>query len=162
LTTYRTVLLLSHAVPVLVGIDIYTEVDLVDIKLVQQLGLKPCRNKNLPNLQAVNQQNVQTYRVYNIYLGLTDSYRICRTTLRLYIAIDRSLGDSQILLGMTVLNKLKILLDSSYLPPLAVPIYKVTKTAIFLFSWGCSARFASRSIFLTPLPLFPIPFKSPM
>jgi hypothetical protein len=111
LTTYRTVLLLSHAVPVLVGIDTHAEVDLVDIKLVQQLGLKPCRNKNLPILQAVNQQNVQTYIVYNVHLGLTDSYRTSRTTLQLYIAIDRSSGDSQILLGMTALNELKILLD---------------------------------------------------
>jgi hypothetical protein len=111
LTTYRIVLPLLYTVPVLVGIDTHAEVDLVDIKLVQQLGLKPCRNKNLPILQAVNQQNVQTYRVYNIYLGLTDSYRTGKTTLQLYIAIDRSPGDSQILLGITALNKLKILLD---------------------------------------------------
>jgi hypothetical protein len=111
LTTYRIVLPLLYTVLVLVGIDIYTKVDLVDIKLVQQLGFKSCRNKNFPILQTVNQQNIQTYRVYNIYLGLTDSYRTSRTTLQLYIAIDRSPGDSQILLGMTALNELKILLD---------------------------------------------------
>ena len=35
LITHGIVLLLSQAIPVLVGIDIHAEVDLVDIKLVQ-------------------------------------------------------------------------------------------------------------------------------
>ena len=42
LTTHRIVSPLSHAVPIKVGIDTHAEVDLVDIKLVRQLGLKPC------------------------------------------------------------------------------------------------------------------------
>ena len=48
-------LLLSHAIPIKVRIDIYIEVDLVDIKLVQQLGLKPYWNKDLLILRAINQ-----------------------------------------------------------------------------------------------------------
>jgi hypothetical protein len=59
----------------------------------------------------VNQQNLHTYRVYNLYLELTDSYRVYRTTLQLYITINQDLEDSQILLGMPALNKLKILVD---------------------------------------------------
>jgi hypothetical protein len=39
-TTYGIMSPLSHAIPTQVGIDTYAEVDLVDIKLIQQLGLK--------------------------------------------------------------------------------------------------------------------------
>ena len=42
LTTHGIVSPSSHAIPIQVGIDTHAEVDLVDIKLVQQLGLKPC------------------------------------------------------------------------------------------------------------------------
>ncbi len=42
LATYGIVSLLTHAIPIKVGIDTHTEVDLVDINLVRQLGLKPC------------------------------------------------------------------------------------------------------------------------
>jgi len=94
-----------------VGIDTHAEVDLVDIKLIQQLGLKPCRNTNLPILRAVNQQNLRTYGAYNVRLELTDDYGVRRTTLRPYLAIDRDPGDSQILLGMTALTELKIQID---------------------------------------------------
>jgi hypothetical protein len=83
----------------------------VDVQLVRQLGLKQCRNKDLPILQAVNQQDLATYGAYNLRLELTDSYRVRRTTLRLYIAINRDLEDSQILLRIPALNKLKILVD---------------------------------------------------
>ena len=55
LSTYRIVSPLLYTIPIKVGIDIYIEVDLVDIKLVQQLGLKPYRNKDLPILKAINQ-----------------------------------------------------------------------------------------------------------
>ena len=65
---------LSHAIPIKVGINTHAEVDLVDIKLVQQLGLKPCQNKNLPILRAINQQNLPTYGAYNLRLELTDAY----------------------------------------------------------------------------------------
>jgi hypothetical protein len=102
---------LSQAIPIRVGIDTHAEVDLVDVQLVRQLGLKPCRNKDLPILRAVNQQNLHAYGVYNLRLELTDSYGVRRTTLRLYIAIGRDPGDSQILLGMPALNELKILID---------------------------------------------------
>ena len=85
---------LSHAIPIKIGIDTHAKVNLVDIKLVHQLGLKPCQNKNLPILQAVNQQNLYTYRVYNLCLELADFYRVCKTTLRPYIAIDRDPNDS--------------------------------------------------------------------
>jgi hypothetical protein len=94
-----------------VGIDTHAEVDLVDIKLVKQLGLKPCRNKDLPILRAINQQNLPTYGAYNVRLELTDMYGIRRTTLRPYLAIDRDPEDSQVLLGMTALNELKLLVD---------------------------------------------------
>ena len=61
-------------IPIQVGIDTHAEVDLVDIKLVQQLGLKPCQNWNLPILRAINQQNLTTYGAYNLHLELTDAY----------------------------------------------------------------------------------------
>ena len=111
MTTHGIVSLLSQAIPVLVGIDTHAEVDLVDIKLVRQLGLKPCRNTNLPILRAVNQQDLYTYRAYNVQLELTDTYGVRRTTLRLYLAIDRDPGDLHILLGMLALSKLKLLVD---------------------------------------------------
>ena len=94
-----------------IGINIYTEVDLVDIKLVRQLSLKPCRNANLLILQAINQQELPTYGVYNLRLELTDMYGIRRTTLRPYLAVDRAVEDSQVLLGMPALTELKILVD---------------------------------------------------
>ena len=93
------------------GIDTHAEADLVDIKLVRQLRLKPCRNTNLPILRAVNQQNLRTYGAYNLWIELTDSYGVRQTTLRPYLAIDRDPGDSQILLGMTALTEQKILID---------------------------------------------------
>ena len=111
LTTHGIVSPLSHTIPVKVGIDTHAEVDLVDIKLVQQLGLKPCRNRNLSILRAINQQNLHTYGAYNLRLELTDAYGIRRTTLRPYLAIDRDLDDSQVLLGMTALNELKVFID---------------------------------------------------
>jgi hypothetical protein len=111
LTTYGIVSPLSHAIPIKVGIDTHAEVDLVDIKLVRQLGLKPCRNRNLPILRAINQQNLPTYRAYNVRLELTDAYGIRRTTFQPYLAIDRDPNDSQVLLGMTALNELKVLID---------------------------------------------------
>ena len=110
-TTNGIVSPLSQAIPILVGINTHAEVDLVNIKLVQQLGLKPCRNTNLPILQAVNQQNLYTYRAYNIQLELTDDYGVRRTTLRPYLAIDQDPRDSQILLGITALKEQKILID---------------------------------------------------
>ncbi len=59
----------------------------------------------------MNQQNLPTHGVYNLRLELTDSYRVRRTTLWPYIAIDQDPGDSQILLGMPALTELKILVD---------------------------------------------------
>jgi hypothetical protein len=111
MATHGIVSPLSQAIPIRVGIDTHAEVDLVDVRLVRQLGLKQCRNKDLPILRAVNQQNLATYGAYNLRLELTDSYGVRRTTLRPYIAIDRDPGDSQVLLGMPALNELKILID---------------------------------------------------
>ena len=85
---------LSHAIPIKVGIDTHAEVDLVDIKLVRQLGLKPYRNRNLPILWAINQQNLSTYGAYNLQLELIDVYGIRRTTLQPYLAIDCNPNDS--------------------------------------------------------------------
>ena len=85
---------LSHAIPIKVGIDTHAEVDLVDIKLVRQLGLKPCRNRSLPILRAINQQNLPTYGAYNLRLELTDAYGLSKTTLRPYLAIDYNPSDS--------------------------------------------------------------------
>jgi hypothetical protein len=73
--------------------------------------LKPCRNTKLPILRTINQQDLPTYRAYNIRLELTDDYGVRRTSIRLYLAIDRDPGDSQILLGMTALTDLKIPID---------------------------------------------------
>ncbi len=111
IVTHGIISPLSHAIPIRVGIDTHAEVDLVDIQLVRQLGLKQCRNKNLPILRAVNQQNLPTYGAYYLRLELTDSYGVRRTTRRPYIAIDRDPGDSQVLLGMPALTELKILVD---------------------------------------------------
>ena len=102
---------LSHAIPIKVGIDTHTEVDLVNIKLVRQLGLKPCRNRNFPILRAINQQNLHTYRAYNLRLKLIDAYRISRTTLQPYLAINCNPDNSQVLLGITALNELKVFID---------------------------------------------------
>ena len=110
-TTNGVVSPLSHDIPILVGIDTHAEVDLVDVNLVKQLGLKPCRNQNLPILRAINQQDLHTYGAYNLRLELTDSYGTRRTTLRPYLAVDRATGDSQVLLGMPALTELKILVD---------------------------------------------------
>ena len=110
-TTNGVVSLLSHDIPILVGIDTHAEVDLVDVNLVKQLGIKPCRNQNLPILRAINQQDLHTYGAYNLRLELTDSYGTRRTTLRPYLAVDRAIGDSQVLLGMPALTELKILVD---------------------------------------------------
>ena len=111
MTIHGIVSLLSQAIPVLVGINTHAEVDLVDIKLVWQLGLKPYRNTNLPILRTVNRQDLHTYGAYNVRLELTDTYGVQRTTLRPYLAIDRDPGDLYILLGMLALSKLKLLVD---------------------------------------------------
>ena len=117
--------------PVQVGIDTHAEVDLVDIRLVRQLGLKPCRNANLPILQAINQQELPTYGAYNLRLELTDMYSTCRTTLQPYLAVDRALEDSQVLLGMPALTELKIKIDcESYQWE-----YQVEKTSIRIDSY---------------------------
>ena len=111
MTMHGIVSLLSQAIPVLVGINTHAEVDLVDIKLVWQLGLKPYQNTNLLILQTINRQDLHTYRAYNVQLELIDTYRVRRTTLQLYLAIDQDLGDLYILLGMLALSKLKLLVD---------------------------------------------------
>ncbi len=111
LTTYGIAAPSSYAIPVQVGIDTHAEVDLVDIQLVRQLRLKPCRNKQLPILRVINQQDLHTYGVYNVRLELTDDYGLQRTTYRPYLAVDRDPGDSQILLGMPALTEQKIILD---------------------------------------------------
>jgi hypothetical protein len=92
--TKRVVLLLSNAIPILVGIGTHTEVDLVDINLVKQLALKPCQNQNLPILCAINQQDLYTYGAYNLRLELVNSYRTYKTTLRPYLTVNRPIGDS--------------------------------------------------------------------
>jgi hypothetical protein len=102
---------LSHAILIHIGINTHAEADLVNIQLVQQLGLKPCRNTNLPILQAINQQNLTTYRAYNLRLKLTDAYKTRQTSLRPYLAVDQDQGDSKVLLGMPALTELKILVD---------------------------------------------------
>ena len=61
--------------------------------------------------RAVNQQNLSTYGAYNVHLELTDSNGIRRETLRPYLAIDRDKDDTQILLGMPALEKMKIKVD---------------------------------------------------
>ena len=106
MATHGIVLPLLQALPIRIGIDTHAKVDLVDVQLVRQLGLKQCRNTDLPILRAANRQNLRAYGAYNLRLELTDSYGVRRTTLRPYIAINRDLGDSQILLGMPALNKL--------------------------------------------------------
>ena len=40
-----------------------------------------------------------------------DAYGVSKTTLRPYLAIDRDPNDSQLLLGMTALNELKVFID---------------------------------------------------
>jgi hypothetical protein len=105
---------------------------------VRQLGLKPCRNTNLPILRAVNQQNLYTYGAYNVRLELTDDYGVRRTTLRPYLAIDRDPGDSQILLGITTLTELKILIDCQTYQWQ----YKLDKTSIRIDSFQ---RFQKRT-----------------
>ena len=62
-------------------------------------------------MRAINQQNLHTYGAYNLRLELTDAYGIRRTTLRPYLAIDYNPNDSQVLLGMTALNELKVFID---------------------------------------------------
>ena len=105
---------------------------------MRQLGLKPCRNTNLPILRVVNQQNLHTYGAYNVRLELTDDYGVRRTTLRPYLAIDRDPGDSQILLGMTTLTELKILIDCQTYQWQ----YKLDKTSIRIDSFQ---RFQKRT-----------------
>ena len=56
---------LSYAIPVQAGIDTYTEVDLVDIKFVQQLSLKPYQNTNLPILQAISRDHNHVIQFQN-------------------------------------------------------------------------------------------------
>jgi hypothetical protein len=102
---------LSHAIPIQIGINTYTKADLVNIQLVQHLGLKPCQNTNLPILQAINQQNLPTYRAYNLRLKLTDAYGTRRTSLRPYLAVDQDQGDSRVLLSIPALTELKILVN---------------------------------------------------
>ena len=68
-------------IPISVRIDTHAEVDIVDIRLVQKLRLKPCRNRDLPILRAIDRQNFHTYGAYNIRLELTDTQGVCRETL---------------------------------------------------------------------------------
>jgi hypothetical protein len=85
--THGIVSPLSRAIAIHVGIDTYAEADLVDIRLLRQLGLKPCRNTNLPIVRAINQQNLPTYGAYNLRLKLTDAYGTHRASLRSYLAV---------------------------------------------------------------------------
>ena len=62
-------------------------------------------------LRAINQQDLYTYGAYNLRLELTDGYGARRTTLRPYLAVDRAIGDSQVLLGILALTELKIQAD---------------------------------------------------
>jgi hypothetical protein len=116
------------ALPVEIALDTCAEVDLISIDLVKQLRLKPCENKNLPILQAVNQQELPHYGAYNVRLELVDSHGARRVTYRPYLAIDRDPKDTQILLGMPGLSDMKIAIDCE----LRKWYYKITKADIKL------------------------------
>jgi hypothetical protein len=67
-----------------------------------------------------------------------DNYRVQRTTLWPYLAIDRDSGDSQILLGMTALSELKLLVDCET----SQWQYKLDKASIWINTFQCFQKHA--------------------
>src|SRR5437879_285780 len=91
-------------------------VDLVCISYVKSLGLSPYKRHKYktPILEGIGQTYPRTYGFYYLDLLLTDRYNRTLRFFRPFLAIDRDLQDSQILLGRPALKDLRITIDNFY------------------------------------------------
>jgi hypothetical protein len=104
-----------HHIPV--GLDSYSMIDLVSISFAELLGLSPCDKKKHqheePIVEGIGQIKPRTYGFYHLRLFLTDRWGRLVSFIRPFLAIERSPGDSQVLLGRPTLKDLKISINNS-------------------------------------------------
>ena len=90
--------------------------DFVSTSFVQSLNLRPCtkpkHNHSIPSVEGVGGLSVPTHGVYHLKVDLVDRWGCSISFTRPFVAIQRSLRDSPILLGRPILKDLSIIVDN--------------------------------------------------
>jgi hypothetical protein len=103
--------------PVQIGLDTYAELDFVSISYVRGLKFTPCKHKNhhhtVPIVEGAGTSTVKTYGVFHLIIDLTHRWERTVSLTRPFVAIDRSIMDTPILLGRPILQDLAITIDNA-------------------------------------------------
>ena len=87
-------------------------VDLVSISFVKSLGLSPCtkakHHHTEPVLEGVGLTRPKTYGFYHLRMTITDRWNRSLEFIRPFLAVDRDIMDSKVLLGRPALKDFKI------------------------------------------------------
>jgi transposase InsO family protein len=87
-------------------------VDLVSISFVKSLGLTPCtkaKHQHVePALEGVGQTNPKTYGFFHLRMCITDRWNRSLEFIRPFLAVDRGIMDSKVLLGRPALKDFRI------------------------------------------------------
>jgi Reverse transcriptase (RNA-dependent DNA polymerase) len=87
-------------------------VDLVSISFVKSLDLSPCtkeKHRHIePDLEGVGETHPKTYGFYHLKLCIRDRWNQPFQFIRPFLAVDRDIRDSQVLLGRPALKDFKI------------------------------------------------------
>ena len=90
--------------------------DFVSASFVQSLNLHPCtkpkHNHSIPSVEGVGGLSVPTHGVYHLKIDLVDRWGCSISFTRPFVAIQRSLRDSPVLLGRPILKDLSIIVDN--------------------------------------------------
>ena len=90
--------------------------DFVSTSFVQSLNLRPCtkpkHNHSIPSVEGVGGLSVPTHGVYHLKVDLVDRWGCSISFTRPFVAIQRSLRDSPVLLGRPILKDLSIIVDN--------------------------------------------------
>ena len=87
-------------------------VDLVSISFVKSLGLSPCtkamHHHTEPVLEGVGLTRPKTYGFYHLRMTIIDRWNRSLEFIRPFLAVDRDIMDSKVLLGRPALKDFKI------------------------------------------------------
>lgn len=98
------------------GMDTYAEMDFVSIDFVRSVGLTPCRKSQhdhrIPTIEAAGRTSITTHGVYHLRCKIQDRWGHEFSFTRPFVAIERDLKDTPILLGRPALQEYRIILDN--------------------------------------------------
>ncbi|TAQ83095.1 hypothetical protein B7494_g8581 [Chlorociboria aeruginascens] len=112
--TWGTVMHKNQKRTIPIGLDTYSQVDLVSYSFVKSLGIAACQKTkhqhDIPTLVGVGELQPRTYGIYHLRIQIADKHQNSLTFTRPFLAVDRSLKDSQVLLGRPALKAFKMTL----------------------------------------------------